>query len=541
MEQLIRRCQQGDRESMGRLYTVMHDELLAQCRRYASNDCDAEDLLHDAFLLIISNIGKVHSPEKGRRWMHKVTKNVGLLYAQHRQSRSWVPIEEVKETAQGAEPDIAVSYEELLKAIDQLPRGYRQVFRLSVLEGMSHQQIAELTGIEPHTSSSQLLRAKKRLRQLVQLLMLSLLLAVPFGACYLWSSHDKDHDVAEAETATADTQETDTRETDMREHPHKPTDQGQITTAHSEDANRSVSKPLPVLVADRTTVRVPKTGITDSIKTEGEEIASTHVVVAEKPLMAGDSVATEKTPMEKEGVIVAESEKGKHDSGPVLDNQLTPTQESIIPRIAVRPEKDEDLSLSLAYSGLPSGTARSLPYGAKGMDGNIDSVTHHRLPMAVALNGRYSLGARWWLDGGIRYSLLSSETRVGNTYLLMEQQQRVRYLGLSLGVGHEFWRSRHWSLYATASVVYEWPLRSTLETSYWEGGRLIEAENVRLNPHVQWSIGTGLGLQYNLTPAIGLFAEPSLQYYFRNSDGINTWRTDHKFTPLLPFGLRISF
>ena len=117
--------------------------------------------------------------------MHKVTKNVCLLYVQHRQSRSWVPIEEVKETSQGAEPDMAVTYEELLKAIDQLPRGYRQVFRLSVLEGMTHQQIAELTGIEPHTSSSQLLRAKKQLRQLVKLLMLTLLLAVPFGAYYL--------------------------------------------------------------------------------------------------------------------------------------------------------------------------------------------------------------------------------------------------------------------------------------------------------------------------------------------------------------------
>ena len=290
MEQLIRRSQQGDRESMGRLYTVMHDELLAQCRRYAANDCDAEDLLHDAFLLIFSNIGKVHSPEKGRRWMHKVTKNVCLLYVQHRQSRSWVPIEEVKETSQGAEPDMAVTYEELLKAIDQLPRGYRQVFRLSVLEGMTHQQIAELTGIEPHTSSSQLLRAKKQLRQLVKLLMLTLLLAVPFGAYYLWSLHDKDHDVAEADTTT-----TDTHEADMREHPHEPTDQGQIATAHSEDANRSISKSSPALTVDHSTVRVPKTVMVDSNKAKGEDNAGNNILVAEKPVVAGDSVATEKT------------------------------------------------------------------------------------------------------------------------------------------------------------------------------------------------------------------------------------------------------
>jgi RNA polymerase sigma-70 factor (ECF subfamily) len=131
--------------------------------------------------------------------------------------------------------------------------------------------------------------------------------------------------------------------------------------------------------------------------------------------------------------------------------------------------------------------------------------------------------------------------RVGNSYLYIEQQQRVRYLGLSLGVGYEFWRSRHWGLYASTSVVYEFPLRSTTETSYWQNDRLIDTENVSLNPHVQWSIGAGLGLQYDITPAIGLFVEPSLHYYFRNSDGISTWRSDHTFTPLLPLGIRISF
>jgi|GEM_PF-2182916 len=535
MEQLIRRCQQGDKESMGRLYTVMHDELLAHCRKYAANDCDAEDLLHDAFLLIFSNIGKVHSPEKGKRWMHKVTKNVCLLYVQHRQSRSWIPIEEVKETAQGAEPDMAVTYEMLLKAIDQLPRGYRQVFRLSVLEGMSHQQIAELTGIEPHTSSSQLFRAKKQLRQLVQLLMLALLTALPFGTYYLWSLHRNKHDVAEVESTTTGTQETDTHDI-VRE----PSDQGQMATAQSEDANRSVPKSLPTLIVDHPTVLVSKTEIADSIKPEHKETVNKNIVVAEKSLVADDSVATEKTLMEKDE-RVAENDKVKQDIEPVQQIQPTPSLEGIITGIAVKSKKDEEFSLSLAYSGLPSGTARSLPYGADGMNGDIDSVTHHRLPMSVALNGRYSLGARWWLDGGLRYSLLSSETRVGNTYLFMEQQQRVRYIGLSLGVGHEFWRSRHWSLYATTSVVYELPLRSTLETSYWQGGRLIDAENARLNPHVQWSIGAGMGLQYDITPAIGLFAEPSLQYYLHHSDGINTWRTSHTFTPLLPFGLRISF
>ena len=520
---------------MGQLYNVMHDELLARCRKFAPNGNVAEDLLHDAFLLIFSNIGKVHSPEKGRGWMHKVTKNVCLLYLQHRQSHSWVSIDEVRETAQGAEPDMTVTYEELLKAIDQLPRGYRQVFRLSVLEGMTHKQIAELTGIEPHTSSSQLLRAKKQLRQLVKLLMLTFLLAVPFAAYHLLSLHDSKHDVAEAESTTIGTQEADTQDVI-----HETSGQAQVATALPEDADMKMPEPLPALTADHATVRVSEARIADSIKADGVGKAGNFVVVAEKQLSAEDTVVTE-MPQEIERVIVAENDKGEQGTGPVIEKQPTPALETHIPAVAQKTENDKDLFLSLAYSGLPNGTARSLPYGTEGMNGDIDTVAHHRLPITVALNGRYSPGARWWLDGGLRYTLLSSEMRVGNSYLYMEQQQRVRYLGISLGVGYEFWRSSHWGLYATSSVVCEFPLRSTSETSYWKGDRMIDAENVRLYPHVQWSIGAGLGMQYNITPTIGLFVEPSLQYYFRNSDGISTWRSDHTFTPLLPFGLRISF
>ena len=163
---------------MGQLYLAMHDELLAQCRKYAVNDSIAEDLLHDAFLLIFSNIDQLRSPEKGVRWMHKVARNVCLVYVQHQQNHPLVSIDEIHETAESTGLDMPLTYDDILRAIEQLPRGYRQVFRLSVLEGMTHQQIAELLGIEPHTSSSQLLRAKRQLRQMLQVLMLFFLAAI---------------------------------------------------------------------------------------------------------------------------------------------------------------------------------------------------------------------------------------------------------------------------------------------------------------------------------------------------------------------------
>ena len=55
------------------------------------------------------------------------------------------------------------------------------MFRLSVFEGMTHKEIADMLGIEPHSSSSQLARAKKMLRKMMQQYWVAglLLLLVP--------------------------------------------------------------------------------------------------------------------------------------------------------------------------------------------------------------------------------------------------------------------------------------------------------------------------------------------------------------------------
>jgi RNA polymerase sigma-70 factor (ECF subfamily) len=72
-------------------------------------------------------------------------------------------------------------------------------------------------------------------------------------------------------------------------------------------------------------------------------------------------------------------------------------------------------------------------------------------------------------------------------------------------------------------------------------GKEIDPTTERLHPGVQWSTGLGLGLQYDLTPNIGFFVEPSLQYYFKQSSDVKTWNTEHPLSFSLPLGLRITF
>lgn len=58
---------------------------------------------------------------------------------------------------------------------------------------------------------------------------------------------------------------------------------------------------------------------------------------------------------------------------------------------------------------------------------------------------------------------------------------------------------------------------------------------------LQWSVNATAGIQFNITPAIGLYAEPGAAYWF--DDGTEL-ETIYKVRPLnfyLRFGLRFSF
>ncbi len=86
--------------------------------------------------------------------------------------------------------DSKLEEKELFELIDKLPSGYRNVFRMAVIDGFSHKEIAEKLGIEPHSSSSQLTRAKGLLRNMINRRMLTvisiLLVSIPIYKYLFW-------------------------------------------------------------------------------------------------------------------------------------------------------------------------------------------------------------------------------------------------------------------------------------------------------------------------------------------------------------------
>ena len=81
--ELISRCKAGERQALHLLYQQYKPQLLNICRQYAKEDDVAEDLLHDAFVVIFTSLDRLENADKLEAWMYAIVRNVGYHYRQH--------------------------------------------------------------------------------------------------------------------------------------------------------------------------------------------------------------------------------------------------------------------------------------------------------------------------------------------------------------------------------------------------------------------------------------------------------------------------
>lgn len=504
VKQIVERCQQGEREAFGELYSLSYAKLRNVCHRYISNEADIDDLLHDAFLLIFTKIGSLKDTSKAEAWMQKVVQNLSLAYLKQTHQQPVVGLEEVDDGAAISEMPSSFDYYEIMSHIDQLPESYQRVFRLSVLEGLGHQEIGELLNIEPHTSSADLFRAKKILRRSLAVFLLGLLaIGLPIA---LWQVLQQPSNPAAENVSNPTSVPSTTPEEPM------------LTASTDSVLRQDIPDSQPVRTKQRI-VRQPVATDSPEEMIAGTTAPDTTEVHKELP-----------SPTPQEAVTIVQTPDqpaSTPDLLPVGGDLQSPTS--------------QNWTLSLTFSGISSRQTFNLPYGEYGMnDPETDTITHHRLPLTIGLSVNKMLGNRWSIGTGLQYTQLYSETQAGNTFSWEQREQRLQYLGIPLKATWYPVRSNHWGVFTSAQTMLELPLHSTLQTSWYADGNMLDAVHEQLHPSVQWSIGLGIGLEYRLTPVIGFYVEPSLNYYFKTKDGLDTYRTAHPVTFSIPIGIRIN-
>ncbi len=139
---------------------------MAVCLRYAQDQMEAEDMLQDGFIRVFSNMHQFKFEGSFEGWIRRVIVNAALKRLQKRKLH-FQEITDRNEDAPRMEPYVYnhLGEAELMQLIQQLPDGYRTVFNLNIIEGYSHEEIADMLGIQAGTSRSQLVKARKMLQQ----------------------------------------------------------------------------------------------------------------------------------------------------------------------------------------------------------------------------------------------------------------------------------------------------------------------------------------------------------------------------------------
>jgi RNA polymerase sigma factor (sigma-70 family) len=170
-EQLIEGCKRKESACFEALYQRYASKLMTIARRYANTTFEAEDILQEAFIKIFQTLHSYRYQGSFEGWLKKIVVHTAINHF-HKHKRHFPAVG--SEDAAEHEPDIScediidhLSAEELIRTIQCLPEGYRQVFNLYEIEGYTHREVATMLGIQEGTSKSQLSKAKHLLKKLL--------------------------------------------------------------------------------------------------------------------------------------------------------------------------------------------------------------------------------------------------------------------------------------------------------------------------------------------------------------------------------------
>lgn len=170
-QKIVQLFRRGDTSATDVLYAEYANYLTAVCARYISDDDDVKDVLQEAFIKIFTTIDTFDYRGSGslKAWMGRIVVNESLQWLRQRKRSPFDRMEAEPPDMPDDDPETDdLSSDELTQLVRQLPEGYRAVLNLYVVEGKSHKEIAQLLGIKPDSSASQLHRAKNMLAHIIK-------------------------------------------------------------------------------------------------------------------------------------------------------------------------------------------------------------------------------------------------------------------------------------------------------------------------------------------------------------------------------------
>lgn len=568
---LVEKAKQGDADAFSTLYQMYYPKVKGICINILREDkAVVDDLVQDAFILALVSLKDLKNTHRFSQWLTSITTNLVLKYQEKGKRYDFISLSEIEDEFSSVLEDDntsrqSISYEEIMSAIDSLPEGYKKIFNMSVLDGLSHQEISELLDIAPHSSSSQLSRAKAMLRNILSpRAMLIIVLALIVIPVYRYFTAKKKL-VSENDVNIVRTRKSNEDITPIQKKPyvsvsrtqnavlcsnHRSVQQGKNIVITVDDSIKtgqnvileisdSLQENQYVLADNKRDSIIKKDSVYTPIPNEERWIADdtrTHKK-SKWQLLAAGSLGT--TLAQNVYKIITSSNNNIGSSQPSGPDQPTTPDQPSEKSFTTWEEYAEYLHRLTPTD--PTAENVAMMDIADNNKGKIEEYEHHDKPITLGLAVNKNIGKHWSLETGLQYSYLKSYFTLGTGNYRVDKEQKLHYIGIPIKLSYQFMAYKRLSAYGSAGASIQIPLSGKTYADYVIGGKSGYTTDWKTIPSIQWTVNTNIGIQYQFAPKLTLFVEPTLNWYIPNGSEVkNTW-TERPFTLTVPFGIRFSW
>jgi len=173
--ELVRAAAAGRDEAFEILIRRHYQAVLDAAWRYCRNREDALDIAQDTFVKAHQAIGQFRDSGQGqgfRAWLIRIAANKALDLLRRKKRRSEISLEDYSNgeffhPAGNPERQAALSEMDatIRKCMERLSPEHRLTLMLREIDGLSYNEIAEVTGVPPGTVMSRLFKARQQMRE----------------------------------------------------------------------------------------------------------------------------------------------------------------------------------------------------------------------------------------------------------------------------------------------------------------------------------------------------------------------------------------
>lgn len=168
----------------------------------------------------------------------------------------------------------------------------------------------------------------------------------------------------------------------------------------------------------------------------------------------------------------------------------------------------------------------------------------HDYPISAGISVSIPITDRLSIQTGLTYTYMKSDGSVGKsegspTYT--EVEQKMHYLGIPVALKYDFLTAGRFVLYGSAGGSVEKCISGKRSESLITNGKEIYHNKfTERGKGLQTSVGASLGAEFRISNTFGIYVEPGVSYFFKNSNQPESYRTENPLNFSAKAGLRIN-